>query len=151
MSAAGKYETIPVFTPTLAEMRDFSGLLASLEKKGAAEYGLCKIKPPKDWRWSCDLAKARKCVIDTPILQVVNGRAGAFTVTNLVQDQVTVAQFEKVARSKQPESVDELIKRGDWTEIERKFWKSITTTSEPPMYGADTVATLFGALTRGRG
>ena len=142
--ASGGYETIPVFTPSLAEMKDFSGLLQALYEKGAADFGVCKIVPPKSWKWSVDMAEARSLIIDTPIRQVVCGRAGVFTVTNLEQDAMSVWEFETMAEAKQPKDIDELIEQQNWSELERKFWKSITMTSEPPVYGADTVATLFG-------
>jgi jumonji domain-containing protein 2 len=140
---SSSYESIPVFRPTLAQMSDFSKYLSYLEKKGAANCGLCKIVPPKDWRWKADMERARALVIDTPIQQCVSGRAGLYTVSNLVQGALSVREFEALALAKQPAEVDEMLAQHDYAGIERKFWKSLTTTSDPPMYGADTVATLF--------
>lgn len=46
---SSEYE-IPVFYPTLAEFKDFSAFLASIEARGAHRIGLAKIVPPKEWK-----------------------------------------------------------------------------------------------------
>jgi jumonji domain-containing protein 2 len=134
------FEDVPTFYPTLEEMNDFNGLLKHIASKGINEIGLCKIVPPKEWIWQPDLIKAKTLKVRNPIQQCVTGRAGMYSVCNVVRKDLTVEQYEIKAKKVELPNRENM----DPEEIERRFWKSLTTTAEAPLYGSDVLGTLFG-------
>ena len=164
--AEEKFESCPEFHPTMDEMRDFDAYVKRLAALGMAEVGLCKIVPPKEWAWKPDVEAARKMRVRSPIKQCVTGRAGAYSVFNLVRHDMSVADYEALAnkvaiqfgvssspeKPKQPprgrttRSMRSAVDEEDLHSpeaVERRFWKSLTTTADAPLYGSDVLGTLF--------
>lgn len=73
-----------------------------------------------------------------PIRQLASGRAGVYHVDIVEARSMLLEEFE--ARASR-QSCDE----DSYEKVERKFWKSlgIASVSEPPMYGADMVGSVF--------
>jgi len=119
----------------MEEFRDFRRYLETLDT--AYEVGICKVIPPAGWfertYTGLDL------VVESPIRQVVSGRAGSFNVDLFEISRMTVSQFESFAARNAFES-------DNYAERERKFWRSMGNASqwEDPIYGADMVGSLFG-------
>ena len=92
-----KFETVPIFHPTLEEMKDFDQYLVQLKEKGVDKIGLCKVIPPSEWTWNPSIEKARKMKVRNPIQQCVTGRSGVYSVCNLVKKNLVLEEF--VART----------------------------------------------------
>lgn len=138
--SSGQFKTIPVFHPTMEEFTSgFSNYITNIQPL-CTEFGLAKIIPPPEWNprkpgWYEPLI--RRLTIPAPIYQYVSGMKGIFQQTNIVDKQMKINQFRKIAdehlESRMPATSDE--------EIERRFWKNIRF--EPPIYGADMKGSLF--------
>jgi jumonji domain-containing protein 2 len=135
-----EFETVPTFHPTLDEMKDFDGYLMKLYNEGAHLAGLTKIVPPNDWNWKASIDKAREMKVRSPIEQCVTGRAGVFSVCNIVKPDLLLKYYEEKAKAADSPNLD----TESYFDIERKFFKSLTTTAKPPLYGSDVEGTLFG-------
>lgn len=136
------FETVPIFRPTLEEMQDFDGYLAKLKDMGAHETGLTKLIPPENWDWKPSIEKARDMRVRNPISQCVTGRSGVYSVCNLVKRDLPVRAYEQLAL-KRSDAPKDFSTQESLFEVERKFWKSLTTTATPPLYGSDVEGTLF--------
>lgn len=137
------FETVRTFHPSLEEMQDFDKYLLYLHEVHHCEVqGLTKIVPPAEWGWKPSMAEARKMWVRHPIQQCVTGRTGSYNVCNVVQPDLLLHEYEALALA-QPNSPED-DEFGDLFEVERKFWKSLTTTGAPPVYGSDVEGTLFG-------
>ena len=137
------YETVPTFRPSLEEMRDFNGYLLKLKAAGADKTGLTKIIPPKEWQWNPSINKAREMRVRNPIQQCVAGKSGVFSVCNIVKRDLKLKDYEELAM-KQKDIPEDFSSQDSYFQVERKFWKSLTTTAKPPLYGSDVEGTLFG-------
>lgn len=65
----------PIFTPSMAEFRDFATYVQNIRSK--CTTGICKIIPPKEWNGSFNYDKVN-VEIPTPIRQYVSGSKGLF-------------------------------------------------------------------------
>ncbi|KAH9255709.1 hypothetical protein BASA81_006103 [Batrachochytrium salamandrivorans] len=138
-----QFETVRTFHPSLEEMQDFDKYLLYLHEVHHCEVqGLTKIVPPAEWGWKPTMAEARKMWVRHPIEQCVTGRSGSYNVYNVVKPDLLLHEYEALALA-QPNSPGE-DEFTDLFQVERKFWKSLTTTSAPPFYGSDVEGTLFG-------
>jgi jumonji domain-containing protein 2 len=136
------FETVPTFRPTLEEMQDFDGYLLKLKELGAHESGLTKLIPPENWDWKPSIEKARDMRVRNPISQCVTGRSGVYSVCNLVKKDLPLRAYEQIAM-KRSDAPKDFSSQENLFEVERKFWKSLTTTAAPPLYGSDVEGTLF--------
>ncbi|MCP9261945.1 putative lysine-specific demethylase 4A [Dirofilaria immitis] len=109
---------VPVFYPTIEEMRDFPALISKIEQEHRAHLicGIAKIVPPPEFH-------ARK--------------SGDYSdVDNYVIDQsITVREFRALAK-KSPFPKGNLSPQ----EIERYYWKHVLQGE--PVYGADSPGTI---------
>ena len=74
--------------------------------------------------------------IPTPISQHIAGKRGIYTVDCIEQNAMNVKYFRDYYAA-------EDVSRDDMEDIERDFWRSLRPTMEAPLYGADSVGTLF--------
>jgi jumonji domain-containing protein 2 len=135
------------------EFKDFAAFLERIEPL-CAHAGCCKIIPPHSEGWWKPPAQARAfadtldITIDTPGVQVVQGRAGVFHVDILEGKSRSLAEFEAVALKRERERgafTEDMLHENSCPDIERKFWKSVGLPKvEPVMYGADSLGTLMG-------
>jgi jumonji domain-containing protein 2 len=130
---------IMVFRPTLEEFQDFASYVGYMEKKGAHEFGVAKVIPPKEWkaRGRYNDNDLEKFVLKHPISQVVSGGQGVYQLLNIQKRTLTFKEFKNMANSDQykppnTKCIDE---------IERKYWKNVSFN--PPLYGADIPGSLY--------
>lgn len=131
---------IMVFSPTLAEMDDFSAYIEHMERQGAHRAGLAKIIPPKEWvprRGGYDDEFTANLLVKGPIQQQVEGRNGVYQQLNIERKTMSVKRFRKMAESDKYRTPDYF----DYEELERKYWKNVSYNS--PVYGADVPGSLY--------
>src|SRR3990167_4042689 len=135
-----EHKGIPVFRPTIEEVRHGFGNYISAIEPLCVNYGLAKIIPPKEWNpresgWFEESVK--NLMIPTPIYQHIDGGKGLFQQANVVTKRKSVVEFraraEKALLARGTANTDD--------EIERRFWKNIRF--DAPIYGADMNGTLF--------
>lgn len=137
--------TCPVFYPTEEQFSNFKLYIHQI-KDECKNIGICKIVPPTGWfKRSYDLKDLDEQikVIETPIKQILSGRAGIYEADLLEMKPMSVSEISVYAASNCcPKEGDD---ENDFTNRERKFWKSIGNTSDwdYPIYGADVPGTLF--------
>ncbi|VIO94337.1 Uncharacterized protein BM_BM6641 [Brugia malayi] len=131
---------VPVFYPTIEEMRDFPTLINKIEQQHRAHLvcGIAKIVPPPEFyaRKSGDYSDVDNYVIDQPVKEKIEGNAGVYTKTNrLYRRSITVQEFRALAK-KSP------FPKGDLPpqEIEKYYWKHVLQGE--PVYGADSPGTI---------
>ena len=76
---------VPVFTPTMAEFRDFRAFVSSIDEFGA-KHGIVKVIPPKEWKDSLppiSVEKLRSIKIHSAIRQEFVGLNGRYTQVNI--------------------------------------------------------------------
>ncbi|EGZ17363.1 hypothetical protein PHYSODRAFT_560024 [Phytophthora sojae] len=131
----------PEFHPTRAEFESFATYIRTVVEPQCAKIGICKIIPPRGWfSRSYDISQLQ-CQVSAPVSQHVAGRKGIFNVDLVERKTMSPAEFQSMAEAttdKEPEDTD------DPMEVERRFWKGLRGTMDPPVYGADIVASLFG-------
>jgi JmjC domain, hydroxylase len=121
------------------------------------DYGIARVTLPEGFSELAGIGKDRTgrgaewqagtrlgdMVLPSPMKQIVRGIGGTYEYTFLDQDPITVAEF----RTKADEYLESQVGRmhNDQTveELERRFWKRLGPTMQPPMYGADMEGTLF--------
>ncbi|KAG0767316.1 hypothetical protein G6F57_003195 [Rhizopus arrhizus] len=76
--------TIPIFTPTMEEFKDFKLFVESIDEFGK-KAGIVKIIPPKEWRDQLpDMTRQlNEIKIKRPITQHIIGNKGVFGQTNI--------------------------------------------------------------------
>ena len=89
----------PTFRPTKAEMADFSAYVSKIMPQ-AAEFGICKVVPPKSWEGPPTTAPPDDLVIRGAIQQHAMGSHGAYSIVNQVQKQsMSFERFSRQAES----------------------------------------------------
>lgn len=127
---------VPVFYPSMEEMRDFPAFLSKVEQQHHAHLtcGIAKIVPPPEYcaRQSGDYSDVDNYVIEQPVKEKVEGHAGVYCKTNkLYRRSMTVKEFRVLAnkmrfpKGKLPPE-----------DVEKHYWK--TVLQGEPIYGADT-------------
>mmetsp|Transcript_6165 Transcript_6165/g.7063 ORF Transcript_6165/g.7063 Transcript_6165/m.7063 type:complete len:572 (+) Transcript_6165:66-1781(+) len=140
---------VPVYRPSIMEFKQ--GLAAYVknvvEKNGGPEIGLAKIIPPETWSWNAELELLEERVIDEletvvkPIKQHTSGGRGCFRLDLVESKPISAKKFKEIADSQRGKPEKE-----DWEKldkIERAFWRSLSSSAQVPMYGADNVGSLF--------
>mmetsp|Transcript_10437 Transcript_10437/g.28495 ORF Transcript_10437/g.28495 Transcript_10437/m.28495 type:complete len:626 (+) Transcript_10437:2369-4246(+) len=128
-------------TPTRAE---FSRPFSEYMGKYFAEHPDCpcvRVTPPPGYqprKKSLDLESLR---IKAPIKQHVFGRSGAYMALLEEQREMTAAQYEVLANKKDRQPPNRVRQNDKDVLMERSFWSGVTLN--PPIYGADTVMSLF--------
>lgn len=131
---------IPVFKPTLEEMKDFSAYISKMESQGAHKAGLAKIIPPKEWkprRAGYSTPDVMNLEITDPIEQTFEGSSGVYSWINVISKKRTVKQFKALCDSAKHRTPDHF----DYDDLERIYWKNITYGK--PIYGADVQGSLY--------
>ncbi|CAI5736331.1 unnamed protein product [Peronospora destructor] len=133
----------PEFHPTRAEFQSFATYIRTVVEPQCASIGICKIIPPRNWfSRSYDVSELN-CQVSAPVSQHVAGKKGIFNVDLVERKTMSPSEFKtmtEAAMDQEPEDTD------DPLEVERQFWKGLRGTMDPPVYGADIVASLFGAM-----
>ncbi|KAK6868641.1 DNA damage-responsive transcriptional repressor RPH1 [Candida tropicalis] len=159
---------VPVFMPSLKEFENFYNFNKAINKYGMSS-GIVKVIPPKEWldevRGKCySHENLSRIVIRNPILQNINmNQPGVFQFQNIERARkYSIFQWKDVAKKYQPprsklkkeEKVDThrdvlefSIDTSEFTdqrceELEKTYWKSLPYSE--PMYGADSLGSLFG-------
>ncbi|POM59078.1 Hypothetical protein PHPALM_36182, partial [Phytophthora palmivora] len=131
----------PEFYPTHAEFQSFATYIRTVVEPQCASIGICKIIPPQGWfSRSYDLSQL-DCQVSAPVCQHVAGKKGIFNVDLVERKTMSPVEFHAMAQAatdKEPEESE------DPLEVERRFWKGLRGTMDPPSYGADIVSSLFG-------
>lgn len=143
----------PVFRPSLEEFRDFQGFLDKVEDE-AYEYGILKIVPPEGW-WLSSKQVEEKCDVDgefglceigNPVEQTVFGNHGVFEVAHEMKGRMSIRRLrergaERPSAKGGHEARESRSLRGssgsEYEQHEKRFWQSLTTTSNGALYGAD--------------
>ncbi|KAI9912774.1 hypothetical protein PsorP6_005108 [Peronosclerospora sorghi] len=150
----------PEFYPTRAEFQSFATYVRTVVEPLCASIGICKIIPPRGWfSRSYDVSQL-ECEVSSPVCQHVAGKKGIFNVDLVERKTMSPAEFKamtETATEKEPEGLTFLSIReckdcmiivdldiDDPLEVERRFWKGLRGTMDPPIYGADVVGSLFG-------
>ena len=152
-SGAGWDEVPPecVVAPTLEEWLAIDSFEAFVEARVAPvsrREGFCVVRSPPGWQAVAEgrggavrAALDGGFVIPEPIKQECRGRGrdGIFTQVHTEMRGMALRDFMRLAESRQAGAPDA---RADGNEaVERAFWKQLQY--DAPMYGADTVGTLF--------
>ena len=106
--------------------------------------GICKIIPPEGWWAPPDYREIIEAsthdAIPTPVQQCIGGARGVFTLDILEKPAESLKTFEAKATASAARRLPPGL---SYEEREKKFWKSLSTHMEPPMYGADSLGSLF--------
>ncbi|KAI7888964.1 JmjC domain, hydroxylase-domain-containing protein [Mucor mucedo] len=153
--------SIPVFTPSFEEFKDFKSFMTSVEEYGK-KAGVIKVIPPKEWKDHLpDPSNFDDIKVTKPITQHIFGGRGVFNQTNIEnrKDYSLEAWRELCNRNEhRPPKVNENeavrsnnsiasnettshLTTDQYKEIERHYWRNITFNQ--PMYGADLLGSLF--------
>ncbi|ETP43407.1 hypothetical protein F442_09836 [Phytophthora nicotianae P10297] len=131
----------PEFYPTRTEFQSFATYIRTVVEPQCANIGICKVIPPRGWfTRSYDISQL-DCQVRAPVCQHVAGKKGIFNVDLVERKTMSPVEFQAMtdaATDKEPEDTE------DPLEVERRFWKGLRGTMDPPTYGADIVSTLFG-------
>ena len=162
-SAAANTRFCVHLTPTRQEFsRPFAEYMTAFFKKNP-DCPCVRVTPPagyKPRRKQLQEKDMESLQINAPIKQHVFGRSGAYMAVLEEQKAMTAAQYKAIATKKdrQPptrgqsgvrEERDREMERGQGRQrqeqqqdlMERSFWSGVTLN--PPIYGADTVMSLF--------
>lgn len=160
---------VPVFKPTMHEFRDFYNFNKAINKYGM-ESGIVKVIPPTQWVLRVQKCYTESNLgqvsIQNPIVQSINTNApGIYQLQNIERyKKYSIFQWREMAKTRQPprrkqrsdkpevghghakripfynintsEYTDERCK-----ELETNYWRSLSYSE--PMYGADTMGTVF--------
>lgn len=131
----------PVFYPTRTEFQSFATYIRAVVEPQCASIGICKIIPPRGWfSRSYDILQL-ECQVKAPVCQHVAGKKGIYNVDLVERKTMSPAEFYAMAcaaSDKEPKDTE------DPLGVERRFWKGLRGTMDPPTYGADIVSSLFG-------
>ncbi|KAG1175143.1 hypothetical protein G6F70_004348 [Rhizopus microsporus] len=135
--------TIPIFTPTMEEFKDFKVFMEAIDEYGK-KAGIVKIVPPKEWSEQLPgliADKINDIKIRRPITQHILGNNGIFSQTNVEKrGTFTVNQWFELCQ--QPDHRPPTKKQKDqYKDIERYYWRTIAFNQA--MYGADLLGTFF--------
>ena len=140
-SSLKKDNLCPHLTPTRAEFsRPFSEYMGAYFEKHP-DCPCVRVTPPRGYQpreKSLDLESLR---INAPIKQHVFGRSGAYMAVLEEQREMTAAQYEVLANKKDRQPPTRVRQNDKDVLMERSFWSGVTLN--PPLYGADTVMSLF--------
>ncbi|KAF0700704.1 Aste57867_8758 [Aphanomyces stellatus] len=132
----------PVFRPTPEEFASFSTYVRHVIEPKCLDIGMCKVVPPPGFfsRSYDDI----DFTIPAPLTQHVAGKKGVFHVDLVERKSMSVADFR--ARPIHPPlgKSNAHVDADDVDAVERKFWKGLRPTMDPPTYGADVVGSFFG-------
>uniref|UniRef100_A0AAV1TJC6 [Histone H3]-trimethyl-L-lysine(9) demethylase n=1 Tax=Peronospora matthiolae TaxID=2874970 RepID=A0AAV1TJC6_9STRA len=138
-SSASKW--CPEFHPTRTEFQSFATYIRTVVEPQCTRIGICKVIPPRGWfSRSYDVSELQ-CQVSAPVGQHVAGKKGIFNVDLVEKKAMSPAEFKTMAETatdREPDDSD------DPLEVERRFWKGLRGTMDPPIYGADIVDSLFG-------
>ncbi|ETV70926.1 hypothetical protein, variant [Aphanomyces astaci] len=139
MSAPGAL--CPEFHPTPEEFSCFATYVRTIVEPACHRIGMCKIVPPAGFftRAYDDL----EFTIPTPLTQYVAGKKGVFHVDLVTRKSMSLDAFRALAAAASPNDIDDPA-LAPLDVLERKFWKGLRPTMDPPTYGADIVGSLFG-------
>lgn len=129
---------VPVFRPTIADMRaPFEAYIEKAEPL-LAQAGIGKLVPPRQWvPRKSGYDDLPDVTIEKAIKQHATGAKGLYRTLLVTQKPMSLrAQFAPMACSPSHRCKDE--SRED---IERRFWKNLTFS--PPIYGADIAGSLM--------
>ena len=130
----------PTFRPTKVEMADFAAYVSKIYKE-AADYGICKVVPPKGWQGPQKQPPAGNFLLRDAILQHAVGSHGVYTLMHQTRKQaISFDQFVKQAESYAAR--EHVAKDASLDALEDKFWSELIG-ARPPLYGADLDASLF--------
>lgn len=161
---------VPVFMPTFKQFENFYNFNKAINKYGM-KSGIVKVIPPKEWskevRNKCYTHEnLSRITIRNPILQNINmNQPGVFQFQNIERlRKYSIFQWKDVAKKYQPPRTklknqnnkiienpnirsDFSINTSEFTderceELEKTYWKSLPYSE--PMYGADSLGSLFG-------
>lgn len=140
-SGLKKDNLCPHLTPTRAEFsRPFAEYMGEYFEKHP-DCPCVRVTPPPGYqprKKSLDLESLR---INAPIKQHVFGRSGAYMAVLEEQREMTAAQYEVLAKKKDRQPPMRVRRNDKDVLMERSFWSGVTLN--PPVYGADTVMSLF--------
>nr|CCA18657.1 hypothetical protein TRIADDRAFT_27796 [Albugo laibachii Nc14] len=128
----------PVFYPSQEQFTSFSSYIRQEVEPKCSDIGICKIVPPKGWfiRNYDDV----DFVVEHPVSQHVAGKKGVFNIDLVEKKSLTAQEFKEIAAQCSDGEPRDLFKMD---EIERAFWKSMRSTMDAPIYGADIEGSLF--------
>ena len=139
--------TPPTFHPTLAELANWEGFVATMEEAGAHRVGIAKLIMPEGWqprKRGYNLSNLN-LEVDKLLTQkiVPTSVQGAFTheASSLCKrsNKMSVAKYLAMASSSQHQPPD-----GNFQQLDQKYWEGhYDPNSSPPVYGADICATLM--------
>ncbi|KAL4206187.1 JmjC domain, hydroxylase-domain-containing protein [Rhizopus microsporus] len=155
--------TIPIFTPTMEEFKDFKVFMEAIDEYGK-KAGIVKIVPPKEWSEQLPgliADKINDIKIRRPITQHILGNNGIFSQTNVEKrGTFTVNQWFELCqqpdhrpptkKQKDSELLSNYLKNetntsflttDQYKDIERYYWRTIAFNQA--MYGADLLGTFF--------
>lgn len=143
--------TCPVFRPTLEEFsQGFQQYVESVEQDVLGSgHGICKVIPPAGW-WTAPDYRALvedstgEKMVKSPVTQLIAGKRGNYELTLMVKPSQSLKTFERKAQEAAARrNLDDGAAHTP-AELERTFWRSLSSVMTPPMYGADCRGTLFG-------
>jgi hypothetical protein len=82
-------------------------------------------------------------VLPSPMKQIVRGIGGTYEYTFLDEDPITVSEYRTKADDYLKAQVGLNHSSQTIDELERRFWKRLGPTMQPPLYGADMEGSLF--------
>jgi len=132
---------VPVFRPTMEEMRmGFEAYIHKIENQIAIK-GLVKIIPPSEWEprkgGYSDIDDLVR--VESPIRQHTTGGRGIFRNLFVTERTTPVSKFRMDVTKPSKRAPARL--NGDLFELERYFWRNLTFS--PPVYGADIRGSLM--------
>ncbi|EFC41618.1 histone demethlylase [Naegleria gruberi] len=136
------YDAVPVFTPTMEEMMDFTGYIERVVDPACMYGGICKVIPPKEWKANSYNMEDIDFEIATPIRQYADGAKGVFQLYLEESKQTTFKRWYKSVTERAPpipDNITDLEEQVDF--MERKIWKNIAFRA--PLYGSDLYGSLF--------
>ena len=130
----------PVYHPSIEDMADFAGYVAKIVPK-AAEFGICKVIPPKAWRSPPKEAPCGSFIVRGAINTHAVGSHGVYSLMHQVRkSSISYDHFARAAEAyAQRENVPP---DASHDALEDKFWSELMG-AKPPLYGADLDASLF--------
>ncbi len=131
----------PHLTPTRAEFsRPFAEYMGAFFQKHP-DCPCVRVTPPPGYQARKEAPDLESLRINAPIKQHVFGRSGAYMALLEEQRGMTAAQYEVLAKRKDRQPPTRVRQNDKDVLMERSFWSGVTLN--PPVYGADTVMSLF--------
>lgn len=130
----------PHLTPSREEFsRPFAEYMTAFFRKHP-DCPCVRVTPPPGYQARRAPVDKESLQINAPIKQHVFGRSGAYMAVLEEQRGMTAAQYEVMAKKKDRQPPKRM-RHNDDALMERSFWSGVTLN--PPVYGADTVMSLF--------